>query len=226
MIRTTSPSVAGAAARRSPVVTRGRSLWPAGNRSSSRARSAAFNAIRVARTSDCTVSTRVGPATGTTSGREIQQPGDGDLERCRARDSPRDRRAADRIGPAPPLRSADRAIREQRDAVRDAVLGHAVQKVLVLPDAQLDLNRRDLGDVPGLLDLADVHIAEANRLDVPIPLERRERADAGRERRSRIGGVQLIQVDALDAERAPARLAGGDRGAAPARRLPTARRAA
>ncbi len=112
--------------------------------------------------------------------------------------------------PAPPLRSTDRAIREQRDAVRDAVLGHAVQDVVVLPDAQLDLNRRDLGDASGLFDLTDVHIAEANRLDVPVPFERRERADAGCERRSRIGGVQLVQVDALDAERPPARLAGCD----------------
>ena len=43
-----------------------------------------------------------------------------------------------------------------------------------------------------------------------VALQRRERADAGRERRARIGRVQLVEVDALDAERAPAGLARGE----------------
>ena len=80
----------------------------------------------------------------------------------------------------------------------------------VVPDAQLDLHGGDLGDASGLLDLSDVDVAEADVLDQAVALQRGERAHAGRERRSRIGRVKLIQIDAVDAERAPARLARGD----------------
>ena len=130
------------------------------------------------------------------------------------------------LGPPSPLGPADRAIGEQGDVVRDAVLGHAAQDVVVLPDAQLDLHRGDLGDAPRLLDLADGDIAEADRLDAPVPLQRRQRADARRQRRSRIEGMELIEMDALDAERAAARVAGGGEVLRPAVGCPAPVRAA
>lgn len=48
------------------------------------------------------------------------------------------------------------------------VLGYAAQKVVVVPDAQLHLDRGDLGDAPCLLDLTDRHIAETDRVDQPV----------------------------------------------------------
>ena len=48
-------------------------------------------------------------------------------------------------------------------------------------------------------------------LDEPVALQRGERPHAGGERRARIGRVELIELDALDAERAPARFARGKR---------------
>ena len=52
-----------------------------------------------------------------------------------------------------------------------------------------------------------------------------ERAHAGGERRPRVGRVELVEVDALDAEGAPARLAGGGQVARAAVRHPAAARA-
>ena len=84
------------------------------------------------------------------------------------------------------------------------VLGHTAENVLVVPDAQLDLDRVDLGDPSRFLDLADRHVAETDRVDEAVAFQGRQRADARRQRCSRIRRVQLIQMDALDAERAPA----------------------
>ena len=86
----------------------------------------------------------------------------------------------------------------------------AAQKAVVVPHAQLDLHRSYLGDLLRLLDLRHVDVAQPDAFDPAIALERGQCADARRQRRSRIGCVQLIQLDALDAERPPARLARGD----------------
>ena len=82
---------------------------------------------------------------------------------------------------------------------------------VVVPDAQLDLHGGDLRDAPRFLDLSDVHVAETDRLDQRRRVS--ERASARTlvdKRRSRIGRVELIEMDAVDAERAPAGLARGD----------------
>ena len=108
------------------------------------------------------------------------------------------------------VRSAERSVGEEPDAVGDAVLGHSAQKAVVVPDAQLHLHRGNVGDASRLLDLSDVHVAETDVFDRAIALQRGERAHAGRERRSRVRGVKLIQMDPFDAEGAPAGLAGGE----------------
>ena len=91
-----------------------------------------------------------------------------------------------------------------------------------MPRAQLDLHGRNVGELPGFLDLADVDVAQSDAIDVAVALQRRQRADARGERRSRVRRVELVEVDALDAERPPARLAGLDQMARPSVRLPRA----
>src|SRR5205823_4729873 len=59
------------------------------------------------------------------------------------------------------------------------------------------------------LDLTDVHVAEAHLADLSFVAERGERANAGLDRRTRIHDMQLIQVDHVDLERGPARIARG-----------------
>ncbi len=108
--------------------------------------------------------------------------------------------------------------------MREAACDHPVQDVVVLPDAQFHLHRRDLGDAPGLLDLSDVHVAQTDRVDVAIALQGVERAHARRERHTWIRRVQLVEVNAIDAERAAAGLARGGQVARPAVRHPAALR--
>ena len=126
--------------------------------------------------------------------------------------------------PVPPLQSADRAVGQERDVVRHAVSSDAVQEILVLPDIQLDLNGINLGDATGLLDLPDVHVAEPDEFDAAISLERGKRPDARCQRYPRVGSVKLIEVNALDAERAPAGFAGRDQVTRPPVRDPSALR--
>ena len=203
---------------------RTRRARPEGNRSSRRARSSSVKTIPWARATDCAVSTRVGPGMGTTSARQVAQPGQRDLERRGAVARRESRQHGIRDGAAPALRTAERPVRQQPDAVRDAVLGHAAQNAVVVPDAQLGLDGGNLGDAPRLLDLSDVHIAETDRLDQAVAFQRGERPDAGRERRSRVGRMELIEMDAIDAERAPAGLARGDEMTRPPVRDPAALR--
>ena len=78
-----------------------------------------------------------------------------------------------------------------------------------MPDAQFHLHRVDVRDAPGLFDLSDIHVAEADLFDEAVTFQRCERANARRERCAWVGRVKLIQMDSLDVERAPARLACG-----------------
>jgi hypothetical protein len=116
--------------------------------------------------------------------------------------APRDRRKC-RVNSrlAAPRRPTEWTIREQADAVLHAVGGNTAQEVMVVPDAQLDLDRIDLGKTPRLLDLSDRHVAETNLLNQAVSLQSGQRADAGRERNPRIRNVQLVEIDAVDAER-------------------------
>ena len=98
-------------------------------------------------------------------------------------------------------RPAERTIGEQPDAVREAIAGHTAEDMVVVPDAQLDLDGIDVGETPRLLDLPDGHVAETNPLNQPVSLQRSQPTDAGRERSARIRHVELIEVDAVDAER-------------------------
>ena len=68
------------------------------------------------------------------------------------------------------------------------------------PDAQRDLNRVDRDDAAGLLDLADGDVGEADPIDQSVALERGQRPNARRKRHARIGRVQLIDVESLDAK--------------------------
>ena len=100
-----------------------------------------------------------------------------------------------------PLGTAERPVREQADPVVDAIPDDAAQHVGVVPWVQLHLHARDVDDRARLRDLSDGDVAEADLFDQPLPLQRAERAHARRQRRARIGRVQLIQGDPLDAER-------------------------
>ena len=115
-------------------------------------------------------------------------------------------------------------MREDRDVVRDAVSDHAAEDRVVTPHAELDLNGRDRRDGARLFDLADGDVAQADRLDEPVASQLLERPDARRQRRARIGRVQLIELDALDAERLAACPAGVGEVARAAVRNPQAAR--
>src|SRR6185503_11449565 len=104
-------------------------------------------------------------------------------------------------------RATERPIRNQLDVMRDAILDDPVEHVLVVPDAQLDLHRGDVRDVSSLLDLTHIHIAQTDARGEPLIFQPRECTDARGERHSWIGCVQLVEIDALDAERLQAAFA-------------------
>ena len=108
--------------------------------------------------------------------------------------------------------------------MRHAVSCDAVQETLILPEIQLDLDRINLGNAAGLLDLPNVHVAEPDELDAAISLERRERPDARCQRYPRVGSMKLIEVNAFDAERAAAGFACRDQVARPSVGDPSALR--
>ena len=140
---------------------------------------------------------------------EPGEPGQDDfMRRCvmRHRDRAEQRIGRDR---APPARAAKRPVGHQPDAVQDAVAGHPAQDVCVLPGIQLDLHRGDLRDLARFLQLTQVDVAQTDRLDPAVALERVEGAHARGERHAWIGGVELIQRDPIDAECAATGLTGG-----------------
>jgi hypothetical protein len=67
---------------------------------------------------------------------------------------------------------------------------------MIVPDAQLDLHRIDLGESSRFIDLPDRDVAEADRADETVAFQLPERADARGERRSWIGSVELVEVQA------------------------------
>ena len=166
----------------------------------------------------------VAPATGTIESRKIHQPRQRDLSRAGAVPGGNPREHGIGGEPSRPLDASERAVGKQGNVVREAAGDHAVQDVVVLPDVQFHLDRGDLGDAPGFLDLPDVYVAETDRLDVTIALQGVERAHARCERHTRIRRVQLIEVNAIDAERAAAGLARRGQVARPAVRYPAALR--
>ena len=83
----------------------------------------------------------------------------------------------------------------------------AAQDRGIVPDAELDLNGGDLGDASRFFDLADGDVGQADAGDQAIAFQRGEGPDARRQRRARIRHVQLIERDAIDAERTTASFA-------------------
>ena len=118
-----------------------------------------------------------------------------------------ERTAGDRAG------TAERHVGEIPDALPSAVLDHGE----VVPDGerQLVLHARDRRDRSGVLKLGDRHVRQPDRGDLAFVSQTRERADALGQRHVRVDMVQLIEVDALDAEGPQADLA-----VAPERRGP------
>jgi len=57
--------------------------------------------------------------------------------------------------------AAKRTVRQERQLIPRAVLGHAAQQRGVLPHAQLHLNRVDVGNAPGSFDLTYNFLAMA-----------------------------------------------------------------
>src|SRR5262245_35608626 len=110
----------------------------------------------------------------------------------------------------PPGLPAERPMCEQADAVSEAVLWHAAPQVAVLEDAHLHLDGADLRDLSAFLQLSEGDVAEADCRDLALALQRPQRAHARGEGRARVGRVQLVEIDALDAQGTPAALAGCD----------------
>jgi hypothetical protein len=108
---------------------------------------------------------------------------------------------------ASPANTTQRPIGNQLDVVLQAVSHDAVEQVILVPEVQLDLHRRDLGDATSLFDLPDVDVAQTDSRDQTFILQRRERTHTRRQRNARIHGVKLIEIDPLDAERRQTRFA-------------------
>jgi hypothetical protein len=104
--------------------------------------------------------------------------------------------------------AAERPVRDERDALGEAARGDAAPQAVVVEHAQLELDGVDLGVPQRFLELLEADVAEADPLDQPVALEPCERAHARRERRARVGRVQLVEREARGAERPAARLAG------------------
>ncbi len=73
---------------------------------------------------------------------------------------------------------------------------------------ELVLHRRQLGGRAGQLDLVDVGVADADADDLALGAQLLQRADRLRVRHRRVGPVELVEPDRLDAERPQRRLAG------------------
>jgi len=140
---------------------------------------------------------------------EAPQPGKRDLEGSRrvAGGHLEEGRLGERSRAA--LHPAEGTVGEHPDPVRQAEGDHSRTDLVVAPRAQLELDAVDLGDLPRALELTEVHVAEADRLDQPVAPQRGQRPHAGRQRRPRVGRVELVERDPLHPERLPARLAGG-----------------
>ena len=113
-------------------------------------------------------------------------------------------------------RPAKRPVRDQLDAVRDAVTATTPFSTLVSCQrlnstctAEISVMRRASSIWPTLT------LHRPIRSTSPSFLERGERAHARRERRPRVGRVKLIQMNAFDAERTQARFARGAQMARP-----------
>ena len=115
----------------------------------------------------------------------------------------------DRIGleTTPTVRTAEWAVGQQRDAMGEAVLDDSTQDAAVVPQAQLDLHRSDVGDPAGFLNLPDGDVAQPHCLDQAAPHQRVQGADAGGQRHAWIRRVKLVERNPLEAQRTQARLA-------------------
>ena len=105
--------------------------------------------------------------------------------------------------------AAEWTIRKQPNAVARAMFRHAAEHAVFVINAQLNLDSVDAREAARLFNLGDSDVAQANRLDYTTSLQCREGADARRQWRPRVDGVQLIQIDRGDVERSAAAFAGG-----------------
>ncbi len=154
---------------------------------------------------------------------KVHQPGERDLARaCLVTRGDCRERLIDGRPSSTRRTAAKRAIGQQRQAVGHTVVGYAAQQVIGSPRAQLDLDRVDVGDPARVLDLADGDVAEADRFDEPAIPQARQGAHARRERRPRVGRVQLIQGDPIYADGAATLMACLDQMFCTAIRFPAA----
>ena len=155
-----------------------------------------------ARRATARVSGRVGPGSGVTTG-ESRRATPARPPRRTRRDAARPPRPPGSRASRARLRGpAERTVREQADAVLRAVLGDAAAEARVVPRATARPARtRPRRASRASRSCATRDVAEPDVLDEPVALERRQRAHAGRERDRRVGRVELVQEDAVDAER-------------------------
>src|SRR5262245_15802257 len=103
---------------------------------------------------------------------------------------------------AAPRRTAERTIREERKAIGEAIVDHAAQEMVIVPDTQFHLDGIDLGDSPGVLNLADRDVAQTDGGDEAIALELFERANTRGQRSSWMGCMKLLEMLTLGDESA------------------------
>jgi hypothetical protein len=140
--------------------------------------------------------------------RQIGQPGQGHLRGSRAVAAGQVAQNRVALQATAAAGATQRSVGQHADPLGHAALDDAVPEAGVLPGADLDLHPGDLDDGERLLELRQRDVAQADLPDLPLALERRQRPDAGGQRRSGIDGVELVDVDPRDAEGAQAGLAG------------------
>ncbi len=111
---------------------------------------------------------------------------------------------------------------DQRDALCHTAGGDTVPQLVVVKDADLDLDRVDPGEPQRLFELPLADVAQADALDEPVPLEGGKGANARGEGRAGVGSVELVQRETFDAEGTATGRAGGDQVAGPPIRNPAA----
>jgi len=128
------------------------------------------------------------------------EPSERDVERRRA--VVRGDLGEHRIGGSTRARyhTAERPIRQDAQPIVHAVADDAAQKVLVVPQAGLDLDGVDLDDPSRLFDLAHGDVAESDTGDETLTLQIRKRAHARRQRNALVWSVKLVEVDPRHAE--------------------------
>jgi hypothetical protein len=101
---------------------------------------------------------------------------------------------------------AERPVGDESDLVRLALGQHVVP--VVAGEVEVVLHGADRGDGPGGGELLERDVGDADVPDLALALQVVERADRLCVGDGRVGGMQLVEVDAIEAEAAQRRFTG------------------